>query len=295
MSTYVYLRDRVVHVDEAGISPLEPSFLYGSGLFETVRVREGVPLRMFAHVRRLRRGLTALGCDPSYLPSVRRCREAVRELVQAEGVPDVVARITASAGDPGLAAERSEEPWLLVHLAPLPGPCDPRGVELAYALTLRDPRNARFGLKATSYLENRLDLGRAQRLGAFDALYRNLDGTVAECTRANVFFAIGGRLVTPSLDSGVLPGVLRQSVIRAAARAGKGVEERKVAIEEIASASECFVTNAVRGVVSVASVEETAFSGCEWALALSQELEAEEVRDVRRFLARAGRRGPARS
>ncbi|MEK7866274.1 MAG: aminotransferase class IV, partial [Planctomycetota bacterium] len=109
--------------------------------------------------------------------------------------------------------------------------------------------------KSLSYAENMAARRMAAGAGAFDALFTNLRGHVAEGTATNVFLVERGRLVTPPLDEGLLPGVTRKHLLAIAARIGVGVRERPFGVARLCAADEAFVANSLAEVVPVSRVE----------------------------------------
>jgi branched-subunit amino acid aminotransferase/4-amino-4-deoxychorismate lyase len=119
------------------------------------------------------------------------------------------------------------------------------------------PRNERSplaGLKCASYAENLIALDHARRAGADEALFYNTRGELCEAATANVFLVREGRIFTPPLASGCLPGTMRARVIERIA-----VEERDLTAADVEEADEVFLTSATRGVVRVAGVDGTAW------------------------------------
>jgi len=115
----------------------------------------------------------------------------------------------------------------------------------------RDETSPLCRAKTLNYLPSVLAAAEALDLGADDALMLNRSGKVAEATSSNIFLVLNGRLVTPDLQSGVLPGVTRAVVIELARAIGIPVEERPVSVSELAKAEEIFLTNSIAGLRAV--------------------------------------------
>lgn len=121
------------------------------------------------------------------------------------------------------------------------------------------PRNERSplaGLKTACYAENIIAQDDARKKGFDEALFLNTAGEVCETATANVFCVKGGVLLTPSLDSGCLPGIGREVLLELAIRDGMAVEERGITRDEIAMADEMFISSSTRGPVSVGRFED---------------------------------------
>ncbi len=107
-------------------------------------------------------------------------------------------------------------------------------------------------MKSTSYADHLSALCFAkEQQGVDELLFGNSKGDWSEGTTSNGFAVLEGRLVTPSLDSGCLPGTMRAQVLAWAGELGIETEERSIPMEELGSASEMFLTSAIRGVVPV--------------------------------------------
>jgi branched-chain amino acid aminotransferase len=131
----------------------------------------------------------------------------------------------------------------------------------------------------------------ARAAGADAALLLTVSGDVAESDAANVFAVSGGRLVTPPLDRGVLPGITRALVLRTVRARGAAAEERHLPLEELLAASEVFVTSSLAGVRGVASIGARTFPApgpC--TLAAANAVEAVEA-GVEQTVAETVRRG----
>jgi branched-chain amino acid aminotransferase len=115
-----------------------------------------------------------------------------------------------------------------------------------------ESRRALSGVKSTSYLDYQLAWQRATRSGFDDAVLCNGNGALCECTRANIFWVRDGRLHTPSLDSGCLPGIARELVLHWATEDGVAIKEGIFSPHELAGADEAFLTSATQGPRAVA-------------------------------------------
>jgi branched-subunit amino acid aminotransferase/4-amino-4-deoxychorismate lyase len=110
-------------------------------------------------------------------------------------------------------------------------------------------------VKSLNYLDNVLARETAQRDGAYDALLLNTTGLLAEASAANVFVVREGALVTPPLQDGPLPGITREAVLEIASEAGIPPTETSVALRDLQTADEAFLTNAVAGVMPLVTVD----------------------------------------
>ena len=208
---------------------------HGEGLFETLRVRCGVPLRLGHHLERLAAGARFLGLEPP--PD----QEVVRAFLEGpcSGLERGVLRL--------LAVDRT----LRVTAAPFeeapPGP-----VRLGLARSTRrcswSPLN-RF--KTLSYLENRLLAREAEDRGLFEVVALNEAGRLTDGARTSLFLVLDGRMLTPPVADGALPGVARRCLLEAGLAA-----EAPLGPADLARAEAVLLANALRGAMPVAALEE---------------------------------------
>ncbi len=222
-------------------------FLLGDGLFETIKAMGGRPLRWSRHMARLRAGAALLEL-PLEWPD-EALREAALALIARNGLADAALRLTLTRGpgERGLLPPEAPRPTLLLTTAPLPAPAGPARAIIAETAH-RDEHSILARVKSLNYLEGVLARMEAGRRGADDALLRNLAGRLAEASAANLFLVLEGRLVTPPVSEGALPGTMRAELM-----ALGGVEERPLEPQSLATATEAFLANSLglRALVAV--------------------------------------------
>ncbi len=244
----VYLNGDVVAADQARIDPTDRGLTLGDGVFETIAVAGGVPKRLSAHLERLRYGLEFLGFAEA--PIDRELTSAVELVIAANGLEGGLLRLTISRGPAarGLIPPKTETPTVLVTAAPA-GPPDPPPVRaIIAAATRRNEYSPLARLKTVNYLDNVIAAAEAAERGADDAILLNTAGRLAETTVANVFVVIEGRILTPPVADGALPGVVRADIVAA----GEAVEKPLVPAD-LSRASEVFATNSagIRPIVEI--------------------------------------------
>ena len=259
---FLWVAGEPVAAAEARIDPRDRGFTLGDGLFETVRAAGGEPVRLAAHITRLRAGARTLGIpvpatDADLGAAIYRTLAANR----LSGAAGAVVRLTLTRGVPerrGLPPDPDPAPTLVIAADPFTG-YPPHFYERGMkAITSGTPRNERSPLanvKSLSYLENVLARREAERAGADEALLLNTSGDLCCARAANLFLVFEGVLATPSTHSGALPGTLRAEVLGAAPELGLSAEERRVAPEELRRADEAFLTSALLEVAPLVSVD----------------------------------------
>ena len=237
----------IVPAGAAAVSPVDHAVIVGDGVFETLKVVNGVPFALTRHLGRLKRSADGLGLPE---PDDALVRTAVAETLTADPEAGRL-RITWSSGPGPLGSDRGGGPGTLL-VASSPGTVWPEAVQVHLCEWTRNERGALTGLKTTSYAENVRALEAAHRRGASEALLANTQGRLCEGTGTNVFLVIDGVLVTPPLSSGCLAGITRDLVLELAE-----VVERDVDPGEFAVASEAFLTSSTREVGAISAVDDT--------------------------------------
>jgi branched-subunit amino acid aminotransferase/4-amino-4-deoxychorismate lyase len=244
----IWVNGRVLSDSALTISLADRVFEHGLGLFETFRTWNGRPRLLARHLARLRRSAAALGIplDPKALPSL----DAVAALIRAERISeseDALLRIVLTGG---LTRKAGSTLWMRAEpLRPAPPSRNGAALSLAFfEVAWHDPL-ARH--KTLNYWSRRLAYEHALFEGADEALLRTPDGRVWEGSRSNLFLVEGGLVVTPALDGPLVPGVMRGVVIEQARQMGLEILEGELTADRLESASEVFLTNAVRGIVPV--------------------------------------------
>ncbi|KZE53532.1 4-amino-4-deoxychorismate lyase [Brevibacillus parabrevis] len=255
---HIYANGTICPAHEASVSILDHGFLYGIGLFETLRVYDGKLFLWDDHFARLSSGLLALQIKLVW--SKEELADAIRQTVEANGLRDAYVRLSVTAGPEGvgLVAGGYERPSLFVFAKPvatLEVPPKPKRLQ-----TLALPRQTAEGhqrFKSHNYLNNALA---RQELGArtdTEGLFLTHDGFLAEGIVSNLFWVTDGHLFTPSLDTGILDGVTRRHVLRLAEQLAIPTAEGRYRLEDLLAADEVFTTNSVQEIVPVLEVDGT--------------------------------------
>jgi branched-subunit amino acid aminotransferase/4-amino-4-deoxychorismate lyase len=219
--------------------PDDEALLRGAAAFETVRIRRGRPVLLRRHVERLERSALALRLPPP------------------EGASDLARKVAAAAGaEEGTLRLFRTGMTLLATVGPLPpGLEELRRRGLAAVTVKVTSAGLLTGVKATSYATALAAVAAAEKAGADDAIYLGEGETVLEATMSNVWWREGDVLVTPSLATGVLPGVTRGAVAALARHAGYRIREGSFTLPSLLRAEEAFTSSAVREVMPLIAVD----------------------------------------
>jgi len=238
--------------DDARVSVFDHGLVVGDGVFETIKVANGMPFAMTRHLQRLRRSALGLGLRE---PDLDAIRDGALAVIEASGKPPLARlRVTFTAGRAPLGSERGDSPaTAIVAMAEQPLPA--AAVDVVVVPWPRNERGALSGLKTTSYGENVRALAYAAERGGSEAIFGNTVGQLCEGTGTNVFVVIGGRLLTPPLSSGCLAGVTRALVVEWA-----GAEEEDLPLNALATADEAFLSGTTRDVQPIRHVDGVALA-----------------------------------
>ena len=258
---WIYLNDRFVKESEATVSVFDHGFLYGDGVYETIRSYGEKIFMRDQHLARLNRSAEAIGLTIPNRDWPSLLHESMKRNAVGNDQIDAYIRITISrgTGDIGLDPALCPNPTIVVITKPLKTPPSERyreGVSLIVAKTRRNlPDALDPQIKATNFLNNIQAKREAIAAGAFDSVLLNWESHVTECTVSNVFFVQAGRLCTPSLDCGILDGITRGVILTLARENRITVSEGRFGVEALRQAEECFLSNTTMEVMPVTRLD----------------------------------------
>lgn len=255
---YVYLNNAIVRSSDAKISVFDHGFLYGDGIFETMRVYDGVVFMFEKHLNRLLRSASLIGLNLQ--KNISDIRTAVYETLTANSLINAYLRISISRGygpvgiDPDLCKDNT---FVIIanEFKNYPSAYYKEGIDLIVSSIKRTPPEAiNPQIKSMNFLNNILAKIEAKKTGALEAVMLNVQGFIAECTVSNIFFVIDDILCTPSIACGILDGITREIVIDIALRNGFRVREGEFKLEDLLKASEVFITNTTMELMPVSKI-----------------------------------------
>jgi branched-chain amino acid aminotransferase len=247
----LWLDGALVPATDAGVSPFDHGLLVGDGVFETLRVYDGVPFAWTRHHRRLVRSAGGLGLAA---PGSEELRAAVDAVLAANNVTEGRVRLTVTGGPSPLGSERGDGPPTVLVVAAPAAPWPPT-VDVVIVPWSRNENGAVAGLKTTSYAENVRALAYARERDAGEAVFLNTRGEVCEATGSNLFAIRDGVVRTPPADAGCLLGVTRALVLELCAENGMPAEETALGPQALADTEEAFLTSSTREVQPIARVD----------------------------------------
>ena len=290
---YVYVNSGLVRKEDARVSVFDHGFLYGDGIYETMRVYEGVVFMIDEHFARLQRSADLIKL--AIVKDANQLKAALYETLAANSLKGAYVRITVSRGygPIGLDPDLCKEATLVIiaeDMKDYPKSYYEKGIQVIIARTKRNLSEAlNPQIKSLNFLNNILAKMEAKEKDAYESLMLNVLGHITEGTISNVFFYRDGVLCTPSTACGILDGITRQVILTLAVREGFTVKEGKFTVEDIAAAQEVFLTNTTMEVMPVNRVDEIRYDVGEVARTLRKAYRNE----VRAYVAAIKGRGPS--
>jgi branched-chain amino acid aminotransferase len=265
MPAIVNVNGRLFDQEHAVISVFDHGFLYGEGVYETLRTYNGQPFLFDRHMRRLRNSAAMLALDVPMADAEidRRFRETMSAAGLGNG-PDREAYIrilvTRGIGELTYDPAACPTPSVVVIVKPNVDPAREvfeRGVKVCLVGVVRNhPGSVNPLIKSNNLLNNALAMQQAFRSGGYEGIMRNYRGELAECTQSNLFIVRNGTALTPPLDAGLLPGITREFLFEVGAENGIVVREQVLHDDDLFAADEAFLTSTTRELVPIVQVDD---------------------------------------
>jgi branched-chain amino acid aminotransferase len=262
MTITANVNGQIASEQDARISVLDHGFLYGEGVYETLRTYNGVPFLFDRHMRRLRASADGLALDVPLSDDDMLGR--VRETIAATGASEddwyIRILVTRGVGDLSYDLSACTRPSVVILVKPFVPPSPEtfeRGVKIALVKILRNhPGSVSPLIKSNNLLNNALAMQAAYASGAYEALMRNYRGELAECSQSNFFIVKGGTALTPPVDAGLLQGITRDFLFEVGRDLGVPVRDAILKDADLETADEAFITSTTREVVPVVQVDD---------------------------------------
>lgn len=255
----IYLNNKLVLEAKALISIFDHGFLYGDGIYETLRAYRGVVFTLDEHIERLFRSASMIRLKVPKSP--QEIKKAVYKTINANNHKDAYIRISVSrgAGPIGLDPELCPKPTFVIisnAFKEYPKSYYEKGVKIAIVNVRRNLKDALNPMiKSLNFLSNILANIEAKEKGAHEAIMLNHEGYIAEGAISNIFFVKDNTLYTPELDVGILDGITRRIILSIADELGIKSEEGRFTREDIYIAQEVFISSTTREVMPVSVVD----------------------------------------
>ena len=256
----VYINGKFYSEKNSKISVFDHGLLYGDGVFEGIRAYHGRVFKLKEHIDRLFYSAKAILLN---IPmSKQQLMDATVETCRKNNLNDGYVRlvVTRGAGTLGLNPNRCSNPQVIIIADTIqlyPASLYKKGMEIVTVATTRNHHNAvNPAIKSLNYLNNILAKIEANTAGYEEAIMLNSEGYVAECTGDNLFIIKDNQMFTPSLSSGALHGITRQTSIDLVGELGVSTSEPNLTRYDLYNADECFLTGTGAEIVPVVKIDE---------------------------------------
>ena len=256
----VYVNGKIAPADQAVVPVYDHGFVYGEGVYETLRTYNKVPFLYDRHMRRLRASADRLLLDVPYDDATML--KWIEQTIAAAGpLDEAYIRIlhTRGVGELNYDPKSTPAPTTVVIVKPFDAPAArvfTDGIRISLVDMLRNhPKSVNPIIKSNNLLNNALAMQMAYRSGAEEALMCNFRGELTECSQANFFMVRDGVVLTPPSEAGLLEGVTRAFLFEIGREIGVEVREETLYPKDLESADEMFITSTTRELSPVVNVD----------------------------------------
>jgi len=256
MSEKVFLNDKIIDIEQANLSVSDSGFLYGAGLFETMRSYNGKVFSLNDHLDRLFFSANALSIKIDH--ERKFISDAIYNLLDANNLTNARLRLTISSGAMSMPPENKQATMLITatELQPYPKEYYEKGVLVTLCPYRQNTNDPTCGHKTTSYFSRMLALQNAHQKRAAEALWFTTENKLAEGCVSNVFLVKDSKVYTPPLYTPVLAGIARKTICKLAMKDSIELIEKELNINDVLAAGEIFLTNVIMQVMPVVQVEQ---------------------------------------
>ena len=262
MAATVNVNGRISGDRDAVISVFDHGFLYGEGIYETLRTYRGRPFLYDRHMRRLRNSARMIVLELPFSDAELASRiadtMAASDLAGTEAYIRVL--VTRGVGELTYDPKATPTPSVIIIVKPLVDSAPDvyeRGVRAVIVDVVRNhPGTVNPMIKSNNLMNSALAMQEAYRRGGFEGIMRNYRGDLSECTTSNLFIVKDGAALTPPLESGLLPGITREFLFDIGKEVGVDVREQVLRDGDLFSADEAFLTSTTRETVPIVDVDD---------------------------------------
>jgi len=254
----VYINGELVPREEARISVFDHGFLYGNGLFETMRAYQGRIFRVEHHLQRLFLALDFLQFPiPFTFDSLKK---ALYRTIEANRLTDAYIRLNITRGEGATIPDPTtcKSPNLIIitrEYVPYSPALYQKGYRAKIVQVRPSAQTPAITMKTANFINNIIAKKEAKESGCNEGIMVNTDGFITESTVSNIFLVQGNRLSTPGREVGLLPGVTRQAVLELAGSQQLQIEEGKFIPGDLCAADEAFLTNSLIEIMPLVEVD----------------------------------------
>jgi branched-chain amino acid aminotransferase len=264
----VYVNGRIMPAHEAVVPVYDHGFVYGEGVYETLRTFNKVPFLFDRHVRRLRQSAGHIGLDVPFDDATLSgwIDDTVAAAARADGANSdewyIRILLTRGVGELSYDVKATPAPSLVIIVKPNEEPPERmarEGIRISLVDILRNhPGSVNPIIKSNNLLNNALAMQAAYRRGGEEALMRNFRGELSECSQSNFFMVRDGIALTPKSAAGLLEGITRAFLFEVGREAGVPVREEVLYPADLETADEAFITSTTREISPVTRIDDRA-------------------------------------
>lgn len=252
MKLLVNSNGEILSQDQPTIKAGNRSYLYGDGVFESIRIINGKPINLDVHISRLLEGAQKIKMRIPGFYTVSFFEERIKELLLKSGITKGgKCRLHLDRSIGGTYSPETNEPEYFIEVYPLESnlfELNTRGLEVDVYSELRKDKNFLSNYKLKNGMIYVIASISAKEKNIDDYLICNPSGGILEGTASNLFVVSNGVLYTPGLEEGCLAGTMRMQIINLALANGIKVYECNILPQNLLAADELFLTNAIKGV-----------------------------------------------
>jgi branched-chain amino acid aminotransferase len=257
----VYVNGSITPAQDAMVPVYDHGFLFGEGIYETLRTYHRVPFLLDRHMRRLRASADYLRLqlpfdDPTLAGWIGDTMRAAGELPEAY----IRILVTRGVGELTYDLRATPNPSVVIIVKPLdepPASAETEGIRISLVSVLRNhPGSVNPVIKSNNLLNNAMAMQEANRRGAEEALMCNYRGELAECSQSNFFVVRDGDVLTPGADAGLLEGITREFLFEVGRAAGIEVREATLVADDLDTVDEAFITGTTRELSPVVRIDD---------------------------------------
>jgi branched-chain amino acid aminotransferase len=261
MAATVYVNGRISGERDAVVSVFDHGFVYGEGVYETLRTYNRRLFLYDRHVRRLRRSAAMIALDIPFTDEALAGHIAdTMSAANLDGEAYVRVLVTRGVGELTYDPRATPAPTLVIIVKPQVDPAPEAyddGVRVVIVDIVRNhPGSVNPMIKSNNLMNSALAMQEALRSGAFEGIMRNYLGELTECTTSNLFVVKGGVALTPPVAAGLLPGITRELMFEIGREIGVDARESTLRDDDLYGADEAFLTSTTREAVPIVTVDD---------------------------------------
>jgi branched-chain amino acid aminotransferase len=263
MSATVNVNGRITPERDAVISVFDHGFLYGEGVYETMRTYHRRPFLYDRHMRRLRRSARMIELPVPFTDEELAAQiRDTQALAKIDGEVYIRVLVTRGIGELTYDLKATPHPSIVIIVKPQVDPpiaAYENGVKVVIVDVVRNhPDTVNPMIKSNNLMNSALAAQEAIKQNAFEGVMRNYRGELTECTTANLFIVKNKVTLTPPLEAGLLPGITREFLFDIGRDIGVEVREQTLRDAELFNADEAFLTSTTRELVPITTVNDRA-------------------------------------